>query len=162
LLTSVFGPYAQDDEYGSRAINPMELYHNQVTREQGAFSLRMFHRSWGLMLIQANISAKCTCLDFPVLDRFIQELKDKQYDIIGISAISPNLAKVVEMCRLIRKYQPEAKIVVGGHISNVAGLSDRIDADYMFVGSARFLARIPNSPSATRGYGRPRAGEASA
>ncbi len=27
LLTSVFGPYAQDDEYGSRAINPMELYH---------------------------------------------------------------------------------------------------------------------------------------
>jgi len=52
LLTSVFGPYAQDDEYGSRAINPMELYQNQVTREQGPFSLRMFHRSWGLMLIQ--------------------------------------------------------------------------------------------------------------
>jgi len=23
LLTSVFGPYAQDDEYGSRSINPM-------------------------------------------------------------------------------------------------------------------------------------------
>ena len=32
LLTSVFGPYAQDDQYGSRLINPMELYHNQVTR----------------------------------------------------------------------------------------------------------------------------------
>ena len=45
LLTSVFGPYAQDDEFGSRKINPMELYHNQVTREQGPFSLRMFHRS---------------------------------------------------------------------------------------------------------------------
>ena len=55
LLTSVFGPYAQDDEYGSRLINPMELYHNQVTRVQGPFSLRMFHRCWGLMLIQANI-----------------------------------------------------------------------------------------------------------
>ena len=38
LLTSVFGPYAVDDEY-SRAVNPMELYHNQVTREQGPFSL---------------------------------------------------------------------------------------------------------------------------
>ena len=46
LLTSVFGPYAQDDEYGSRKMNPMELYHNQVTRVQGPFSLRMFHRSW--------------------------------------------------------------------------------------------------------------------
>jgi hypothetical protein len=32
LLTSVFGPYARDDKFGSRAINPMELYHNQVTR----------------------------------------------------------------------------------------------------------------------------------
>ena len=37
LLSSVFGPYAQDDEYGSRKINPMELYHNQVTRVQGVF-----------------------------------------------------------------------------------------------------------------------------
>ena len=35
LLSSVFGPYAQDDEYGSRTLNPMELYHNQVTRTQG-------------------------------------------------------------------------------------------------------------------------------
>ena len=55
LLTSVFGPYAQDDEYGSRVINPMELYHNQVTRVQRAFSLRAHHRSFGLMFIQANI-----------------------------------------------------------------------------------------------------------
>ena len=36
LLSSVFGPYAQDDEYGSRAMNPMELYHNQVTRDARA------------------------------------------------------------------------------------------------------------------------------
>ncbi|MGD9217213.1 MAG: hypothetical protein PVJ84_20550, partial [Desulfobacteraceae bacterium] len=71
LLASVFGPYAQDDPYGSRKINPMELYHNQVTRFQGAFSLRMFHRSFGLMLIQNNIDAPCTLLDFPSLGRFI-------------------------------------------------------------------------------------------
>ena len=53
----------------------MELYHNQVTRMQGAFSLRMFHRCWGLMLIQANIEAPCTLLDFPTLDRFIEEIR---------------------------------------------------------------------------------------
>jgi hypothetical protein len=45
LLASVFGPYARDDEFSSRSINPMELYHNQVTRAQGTFSLRMFHVS---------------------------------------------------------------------------------------------------------------------
>jgi hypothetical protein len=66
------GSYAQDDEHGSRAINPMEPYHNQVTRVEGPFSLRMFHRSWGLMLIQANVSAPCTLLDCPTLDRFVQ------------------------------------------------------------------------------------------
>ena len=37
LLSSVFGPYAQDDEFGSRTINPMELYHNQVTRALDGF-----------------------------------------------------------------------------------------------------------------------------
>jgi hypothetical protein len=62
LLCSVFGPYAQDDEYGSRSINPMELYHNQVTRVQRGFSLRMFHRSWGIKLIQENIGAPTTPL----------------------------------------------------------------------------------------------------
>jgi hypothetical protein len=72
LLSSVFKPFAQDDEFGSRAINPAELYHNQVTREQGPFSLRMFHRTWSLMLLQRNISAPCTVLDFPTRERFVR------------------------------------------------------------------------------------------
>ncbi len=134
LLTSVFGPYAQDDEFGSRVINPMELYHNQVTRTQGPFSLRMFHRSWGLMLIQCNISAPCTLLDFPVRDRFIEELRSVSYDIIGISSIMPNLRKVQDMCKLIRQYQPHAIIVVGGHISNMTEIRKRIDTDYIASG----------------------------
>src|SRR5438477_9798669 len=86
LLSSVFGPYAQDDEFGSRAINPMELYHNQVTRAQGAFSLRMFHRSWGIMMIQENISAPCTVLDFPTRAEIARELTTNAYDIVGISS----------------------------------------------------------------------------
>lgn len=134
LLTSVFGPYGQDDQYGSRALNPMELYHNQVTRVQGPFSLRMFHRSWGLMLIQANIQAPCTLLDFPTRDRFIEELRNHHYDVIGISSIMPNVLKVEEMCKLIRQYQPGATIVVGGHIANAPDLGQRIDADQIVKG----------------------------
>ncbi len=134
LLTSVFGPYARDDEHGSRALNPMELYHNQVTRVQDVFSLRMFHRSWGLMLIQANLDAPCTLLDFPTLERFLDEIRTTRYDVIGISAIMPNLAKVAEMCTLIRRHQPEATIVVGGHVANVPRLGERIDADHIVRG----------------------------
>jgi hypothetical protein len=151
LLTSVFGPYAQDDEYGSRAINPMELYHNQVTRVQGPFSLRMFHRSWGLMLIQVNITAPCTLLDFPTLDRFVQEICDHSYDVVGISSISTNVLKVKRMCELVRQHQPGAVIVVGGHIANIPNLKERVDADWIVNGEGvewfrRFLGEDPKQP----------------
>lgn len=134
LLSSVFGPYAQDDEYGSRLVNPMELHHNQVTRVQGPFSLRMCHRSWGLLLIQANIAAPCTCLDFPTLERFIEEIKTNPYDVIGISSIICNIGKVKKMCELIREHQPKARIVIGGHIANMPDLGDLVDADYLVHG----------------------------
>ena len=106
LLTSVFGPYAQNDAFGSRAINPMELYHNQVTRAQGAFSLRMFHRSWGMKMIPENISAPTTVLDFPTREAFSRELTTKGYDTVGISSIIVNVGKVREMCRMVRALSP--------------------------------------------------------
>jgi radical SAM superfamily enzyme YgiQ (UPF0313 family) len=134
LLSSVFGPYAQDDEFGSRSINPMELYHNQVTREQGPFSLRLFHRSWGIIFIQHNISAPCAVLDFPTRERFIEELKAQHYDIVGISSIIVNVGKVREMCRLVREHSPHSTIVVGGHVAAVPGLQHMIDADHIVKG----------------------------
>ena len=151
LLTSVFGPYAQDDEYGSRVRNPMELYHNQVTRVQGPFSLRLFHRSWGLMLIQANVNAPCMLLDFPDLERFVEEIRSRPYDIVGISAIYPNLLKVKKMCELVRRHLPQAEIVVGGHIANIPDLARRIDADHVVRGEGvrwfrTFLGEDPEEP----------------
>lgn len=151
LLTSVFGPYAQDDDYGSRAINPMELYHNQVTRVQGPFSLRMFHRCWGLMLLQANVSAPCVLLDFPTLDRFVEEIRERRYDIVGISSITTNVIKVQRMCELVRQYQPEAAIIVGGHIAKLPDLGVRIDADWIVRGEGvrwfrKFLGEDPHRP----------------
>src|SRR3974377_1362596 len=120
LLSSVFGPYAQDDEFGSRKINPMELYHNQVTREQGPFSLRMFHRSWGILMIQQNISAPTTVLDFPTRENFEAELMAHDYDVVGISSIIVNIGKVREMCRIVRKLAPNAQIVSSGHVRAIA------------------------------------------
>jgi radical SAM superfamily enzyme YgiQ (UPF0313 family) len=134
LLASVFGPYAQDDEFGSRAINPMELYHNQVTRAQGAFSLRMFHRSWGIMMIQQNISAPCTVLDFPTREAFAQELASHCYDVVGISSIIVNIGKVREMCRMVRQLSPHSAIVVGGHVAAIPGIENMIDADHIVRG----------------------------
>jgi radical SAM superfamily enzyme YgiQ (UPF0313 family) len=151
LLTSVFGPYAQDDEFGSRSINPMELYHNQVTREQGPFSLRMFHRSWGIMMIQENISAPCTVMDFPTRDVFIEELKANKYDVVGISSIIVNVGKVKEMCRIVREVSPESMIVIGGHVTAIPGIQEMVDADQFVRGDGiswmrTFLGENPDAP----------------
>ena len=151
LLTSVFGPYAQDDEFGSRTINPMELYHNQVTRTQGAFSPRMFHRSWGIMMIQENISAPSTVLDFPTRDDFARELTKRRYDIVGISSIIVNIGKVREMCRMVRRLSPDSVIVVGGHVAAIPGIEYLIDADHIVKGDGiswmrRYLGEDPDAP----------------
>src|SRR5512144_1252052 len=151
LLSSVFGPYSRDDEYGSRAINPMELYQNQVTRLQGGYSLRMFHRSFGLMMIQANMEAPCTLLDFPTLESFEEEVIRQEYDVIGISGIIANVGKVARMCALVRRHQPGATIVIGGHIANKEGLDQLVDADLIVRGEGirwfqRFLGQDDRSP----------------
>ena len=162
LLSSVFGPYSQDDEYGSREINPMELYQNQVTRLQGGFSLRMFHRSFGLMMIQANMDAPCTFLDFPTLECFEEELQHQSYDVIGISGIIANVGKVAKMCELIRRHQPRATIIVGGHIANKEGLDQLIDTDHIVRGEGirwfqRYLGQDDQAPikhpAALSGFG---------
>jgi len=129
----------------------MELYQNQVTRLQGGFSLRMFHRSFGLMMIQDNIDAPCTLLDFPTLERFEEEIRQQSYDIIGISGIIANVGKVAKMCELIRKYQPGATIVVGGHIANKEGLDQLINADLIIRGEGirwfqRYLGQDDRAP----------------
>jgi len=151
LLSSVFGPYARDDEFGSRSINPMELYHNQVTRAQGSFSLRMFHRSWGIMLIQANISAPCAVLDFPTRDDFAREITKQPYDVIGISSIIVNLGKVREMCRMIRRLSPDSTIVIGGHVAAIPGIESLIEADHIVRGEGirwmrRYLGEDESAP----------------
>jgi radical SAM superfamily enzyme YgiQ (UPF0313 family) len=134
LLSSVFGPFAQDDEFGSRAMNPMELYHNQVTRAQGPFSLRMSHRSWGIMMIQHNIAAPSTVLDFPTRERFVRELTRHRYDVVGLSGIIVNVGKIREMCRLVRTFSPQSTIVVGGHVAALPGVERMIDADHIVKG----------------------------
>jgi len=86
------------------------------------------------MMIQANISAPCTLLDFPTRDAFARELTANEYDVVGISSIIVNLKKVREMCRLVRKLSPRSVIVVGGHVTAIPGIEVMIDADHIVRG----------------------------
>jgi hypothetical protein len=86
-----------DDEYGEKE-NKMELFHNQVTREQGIFSYRFNHGSQGLYFMAENVDMPTAVLDFPTLERFKKELR-KGYDYVGISFIIPNFKKARKMAR---------------------------------------------------------------
>jgi hypothetical protein len=102
LLTSVFGPYAQDDEYGSRALNPMELYHNQVTREQRAFSVRMFHRSHpydivGIGAIQPNVGKVQKMCEL-----VRQHLPDATIVVGGHVANLPDLDELIDADHIVK------------------------------------------------------------
>ncbi len=139
LLTSVFGPYAVDDEYGEKD-NKMELFHNQVTREQGIFSYRFNHGSQGLYFLAENVDMPAVVLDFPTLERFKKELR-KGYDYIGISFIVPNFKKAKEMARLVREVSPKAKIILGGHGTSIPQLESLIDHDFICKGEGVYFLR---------------------
>jgi len=132
LLSSVFKPYGVDDAYG-RKENIMELFHNQITREQGIFSLRFHHQSFNLHLLAENIAAPTTVLDFPTERRFIREIR-KQYDYVGITFIVPTFSKARRMCELIRKYSPESKIILGGQGTKIPGIEQMLEYDHICPG----------------------------
>ena len=129
----------------------MELYHNQVTKAQGVFSIRRFHRSWGILMIQENIQAPCAVLDFPAREDFAREIAARSYDIVGISSIIVNVGKVREMCRVVREISPSSTIIVGGHVSAIPGIENLIDADHIVKGDGiawmrEYLGEDPNAP----------------
>ncbi len=132
LLTSVFKPFAVDNLY-SRRDSKIELYHNQITKYQGVFSIRTHMLSFGLHAIANNINADTTVLEFPTLKRFCREL-EKGYDYVGISGIIPNFEKVRRMAREVRKVSPRSTIIIGGFCATVENIREMVDADHVCVG----------------------------
>ena len=139
LLASVFRPFGVDDKYG-RKENKLELFHNQVTREQGIFSIRCNHRSFGLYFIAENIEMPTVVLDFPTLKQFRREVK-KGYDYVGISFITPNFAKAKKMAEIVREVAPSTKIILGGHGTRIPDIEESIDCDFAIKGEGIYQLR---------------------
>ncbi len=141
LLTSVFGPFGVDDAYG-RKENILEVLHNQVTREQGVFSMRFHQETYGLYLLAENLCTAAAVLDFPSEARFIREIK-KGYDYVGISYIVVNFKKAQRMAQLVRRYAPHSKIILGGHGTSIENTESLVPHDYICRGEGvRFLREL--------------------
>ncbi len=142
LLTSVFGPFGVDDPFGSR-YNKMELFHNQVTREQGIFSFRFNHPSFGLHFLAENVQVPTRVLDFPSYADFMREVRSGNYTHVGISFIVPNFEKAKVMAEFVRQTDPGIRIILGGHGTSLPESREQIPHDHYCVGEGvRFLRRV--------------------
>jgi len=130
LFSSAFKPFGEADTLYSRVDSKIELFHNQITKYQGVFSPRIEYNTFGLHTIANNIEAPSLVLDFPTLDRFIQEVK-KGYEYVGIGAIIPNFNKVKRMVEEVRRCSPGTKIIIGGFCAMIENVEKVLEVDYV-------------------------------
>ncbi|MEI7529035.1 MAG: cobalamin-dependent protein [Elusimicrobiota bacterium] len=112
LLTSIMRPIGP--AYGDAESVGYELLHAQVTRAQGMFSPRAVHRQFSLDYIAENLENPTVVLHYPSRRELIRELK-KGYDFVGVSFIMVTYHRMKELSRLVRKYSPASKIILGGY-----------------------------------------------
>jgi hypothetical protein len=92
----------------------MELFNNQITREQGVHSPRHSFWTFPLYFLAQNIPALTTVLNFPSWQDFRRKLR-RGYTHVGISFIQTNVMKARRMAQYIRTHHPETKILDGGN-----------------------------------------------
>jgi haloalkane dehalogenase len=112
LLTTVCRPFGEEGEGDSVGA---ELFHAQVTREQGIFSYRQVIRCWGLDYIAENIKVPSVVLHYPSERELVRELKNRRYEYIGINFVVATFHKLKRMAHLIRSHAPGSKIILGGY-----------------------------------------------
>jgi len=112
LLTSVCTPFGGPGEGDSVGA---ELFHKQVTRAQGPFSLRQTIRVWGLDFIAENIEAPAVTLHYPTFSELARELREGDYTVVGVNFVVATFHKLREVVNLVRELAPDARIVLGGY-----------------------------------------------
>jgi len=99
---------------------PTDIMRQRFMKGQGIFTHEGHMHLAGPFIIAQNISLPCTVLDHPTMENWIDEIK-KGYDYVGISALTPNLESVMEMCRMVRKHSPKSKVILGGFVAQSVG-----------------------------------------
>ena len=91
LLTSVCRPFGGAGEGASVGAG---LFHAQVTRAQGPFSLRQVIRVWALDYLAENIETPTVTLHYPSRREFVCELRSGHYTHVGINFVVATFHKV--------------------------------------------------------------------
>lgn len=128
LLCAVFKPYGIEDGYAEAVGMQMELFNNQITREQDIHSPRHNFWTFPLYFLAENISVPTTVLDFPSWDEFRREVAHG-YTHVGISFIQTNVMKARRMALHIRAHHPDVKILLGGYGTCIPNVRELVPCD---------------------------------
>lgn len=116
LLSTPVTPYPVQPWHDT----PTDIVRQRFMKGQGIFTNEGHMHLVGSFIIAQNVSVPCVVLDYPTMENWVEEVK-KGYDYVGISALTPNLESVMEMCRMVRKYSPKSKVVLGSFVAQSVG-----------------------------------------
>ncbi|MCG6917188.1 MAG: radical SAM protein [Deltaproteobacteria bacterium] len=151
LLTTVFGPYGIKNKYAEGLGMQMELFNNQITREQGVHSPRANYWTFPLYFLAENLdSLPATVLDFPTWKGYIRELQ-REYTHVGISFTQQNVLKAKRMAEYIRQHYPQTKIILGGYGTMLPDLAEIVPCDEICPGEGvrwlrEYFGENPEAP----------------
>lgn len=112
LLSTPITPYPIQPWHDT----PTDIIRQRFMKGQGIFTSEGHMHLIAPFIIAQNLSLPCVVLDHPTMENWIEEVS-QGYDYVGISALTPNLESVMEMCRMVRKYSPESEIILGGFVA---------------------------------------------
>ncbi len=75
-------------------------------------------------------------------EKLLELIKKDNPKIVGISCLTPNRAKVLKLCRLIKDFNPQIKIVLGGVHATIMGrqlLENYSFIDYIVLGEGELI-----------------------
>ncbi|UCD56152.1 MAG: radical SAM protein, partial [Candidatus Hydrogenedentota bacterium] len=99
---------------------PTDIIRQRFMKGQGIFTFEGHMHLVGAFIIAQNISVPCVVLDHPTMENWIEEVK-KGYDCVGVSALTPNMESVIQMCRAVRRYSPKSKVILGSFCAQSMG-----------------------------------------
>lgn len=111
LFTSAYGPF---DNYGFN--EPIfDVFTNRLTKGQDIFTLSGHFHIPPLHTVAQNIDHASVVLETPTLEGFEKELKEGDYDYVGITCNVVHMEKIFKMGRRVRELSPKTKVVLGGY-----------------------------------------------
>jgi len=116
LLSTPITPYPMQPWHDT----PTDIMRQRFFKGQGIFTSEAHMHLVGPCIIAQNISVPATVLDHPTMENWIEEVK-KGYDYVGISALTPSIENVLEMCRMVRRYAPDSEIILGSFAAQSVG-----------------------------------------